>query len=255
MKIKSKTLITFLLTIIIISTLYIPCFAAEENDSYNKLLSYGVPDYFLDELTDSTLEKFASSINSEVLKVTHKTDEWPSSPGDKPKLFIQTVCVEMKDSESGLYSGESVCVYWRWLNNEPLIKEEDYVKVKWNNDYLTLNADTFYAEDYFKNESDDVWTALNSSTTLADANQGSLGYYCDLKEFQKIVGGSMVFNMLSASPIDSNKDIDNEIQVEYYHKYETTKLIITIAIILFALALIAVTIRKILKKRQSNIYN
>lgn len=230
----------------------------KQANDYYYLLSCGYPKAFLELLTDSTLKNIVSSIgDNEIISVTYTNKDPAFNMSDNSKVVIKRVSVKMKDKKSDKIVGEAVCVYWEWLDNKPLMREEDFVAVKWNSELFTYNPDSFYAEDYWKENTTDKWTVADSYTVLTRATQEAIGHWTKLKSSGNIVGGAMIFSLLSKSEIDKKTDYTNKITVEYTHQYRLTKFII-IVVILVVILLTAVIIvlskkhrRKIQKTTES----
>lgn len=214
----------------------------DETNYFDYLLSCGYPKEFLESVTESTLKNIVSLVSEkEILNVDYKT----KADVDNSNIIIKSVVAKIKDKETGNITDEVVCVYWEWLDKAPLIKDEDFICVSWDQE-LFVYGGSFYAEDYYKDEQTDSWVVSNSYKTLARLSLDSLGHWTDLKAFKNVVGGSMVFNLLPTSPIEK-ENYNDGIEIEYSHRYETLK---TIALILIPLVVLAIVLIIVLKKRR-----
>lgn len=214
----------------------------EETDYFDYLLTCGYPKEFLESVTDSILKNIVSLIlDKEIFDVEYETKSDPNNP----KVIVKSAIAKTKDKKTGNITGEVVCVYWEWLDKAPLIRDEDFVSVNWDQELFAYGG-SFYAEDYYKSRQTDSWTVSNSHKALARLSLDSLGHWTNLKAFKSVIGGAMVFNLLPTSPIET-EDYNDGIRIEYAHRYETLR---TIAIILIPLAILVTILVVIFKKRR-----
>lgn len=214
----------------------------EEINYFDYLLSCGYPEEFLNSVTDSTLKNIVSFISDkEILNVDYET----KADIDNSNIIIKSVTAKIKDEKTDNIIGEAVCVYWEWLDKAPLIRDEDFIGINWDQE-LFVYGGSFYAEDYYKDNQADSWVVSNSYKALARLNLDSLGHWTDLKAFKNIIGGSMVFNLLATSPIET-ENYNDGIEIKYSHNYEILK---TIALILIPLVVLAIVLIIVLKKRR-----
>lgn len=211
-----------------------------KTDCFDYLLSHGYPEEFLETVTESTLKNMVSLIsNNEISDVIYETKQLP----ENSNIIIETVCAKMIDMHTGSIVGESVCVHWKWSYRTPIIREEDFISVSWNKEFFVYDADSFYAEDYYKDNLADSWSVSNSYTKLAHSGLNSLGHWTKLKTNKNVVGGSMMFNLLPNFPVDTD-NYNNNLRVEYTHQYELLKvIIIVLAILLVVILVITLKIR------------
>lgn len=217
MKKYFKYLIVFQLIFCVVMSCSVQGFCAE-NNNYNYLLSCGYPEEFLNKLTDTTIDEIVKLHgDNKVIDIICETEYWPENKPDNAKVIINSIIAVMQNPEGDKIAGESICVYWEWVENKPLVKGEDFISILYSDESLIFEADTFYAEDYWKEKEEEKWNVSDSYRSLARANMNTLGYYTDLKEFKKYVGGSAVFNLLANSPIEVNSDYNKYFSVEYEH--------------------------------------
>lgn len=218
----------------------------EKISDFDYLLSCGYPEEFLKAVTDSTLKRIVSSIgNNQVSDVRYKT-EYPDS---NKNVHIESVAAKMKDKENGDIVGETVCIYWEWTDKKPLIND-DYFSVEWSEKFFVYEEDSFYAEDYYKENTADAWTVSDSRTTIARITLNSIGHFAEPKVQENIVGGSMVFGLLSKYPIETADDKNiNYLEVQYTHQYELLKTVILIVTVLASIAIVGIILLKNRRKR------
>ena len=239
-----KVLITVQLILIISFSCTLQGFCAE-NNNYNYLLSCGYPEEFLNNLTETTINKIVELHgDNDVIEVICETEYFPDNTEENAKVIMNSVIAVMQTADGDKIAGESICVYWEWVGNKPLVKGEDFISVLWNDESLILEDDTFYAEDYWKNNKQDIWSVSDSHRNIARLNLNTLGHYTDLKEFKNHVGGSMVFNLMANSPIDINSEYNKYFTVEYEHNIYCLWIILPVAFFSIALLQIIKLIRK-----------
>lgn len=215
-----------------------------ETDCFNYLLSCGYPKEFLQAVTDSTLKNIVSLIsNNEISDVTYDTKQL----SENSNIIVETIVAKMKDPHTGRIVGESVCVYWKQCDKKPLIGEEDFVSARWNKNLFVYDDESFYAEDYCKDNQTGCWSVSDSYTKLSRVNLNNVGHWSVPKTNKNVTGGSMMFNLLAVSPLD-NVNYNNNLEVEYTRHYELPKVII-IVFAVFSVAVLIITL-KIRKKEK-----
>ena len=214
---------------------------------YDFLLSLGVPEEFIKNLSETALNKLKSSLkDKEIAKLDYKQAETVTSDITVKKLSVQLI-----DKSDSTVIGETVCVYWEWPVNKPLIRTEDFISASWNKDVFCYDADSFYAEDYRRNTTNESWSVSNSYYELARSSLDSIGNWTKLYTTKKQVGGFMIFNLTPTQPINSSTDYDRDIHIEYSHETKSASVaalcIVFVLLILSALSVIT-RIRKRKKK-------
>lgn len=209
-----------------------------KTNCFDYLLSCGYPKEFLEMVTDSTLKNIVSLIsNNEVSEVVYKAEHHP----ENSNIIIETIVAKLKDKHTGNVVGESVCIYWKWSDKTPLIREEDLISVSWNKELFVYDDESFYAEDYCKDNPTDIWSVSNSYTKLSRTSLNSVSHWSVLKTNKNVIGGSMMFNLLAISPIDT-VNYNNNLKVEYTHQHKLLNVII-IFLAIFSIVVLIITLK------------
>ncbi len=215
-------------------------------NDYDWLISVGVPEEFISNLAESSLRKIRTYLsNGKISSLDYST----GNEANNSDVIVKKLSVQLTDKTDSSVKSEVVCAYWEWAINTPLIREEDYISVKWNKDVFCYDSDSFYAEDYRKNNINDKWSVSDSYTTLASASLNSLGHWAKIFGAKKQVGGFMIFSLIPTEPIDSTADYDRDINIEYIHETKTT-LTIALFIVFILLAISVVWIITEIRKRR-----
>ncbi len=227
----------------------------QKNGFYDTLLSCGYPAEFLEAIPDATKVNILTSIkDKEISNVRYRTDYQLGTTAEDSKVVIRTAVAEIKDPETEGIAGESVCVFWEWVDGGPLLRSEDYVAAIWDNSVFVFEEDSFRSQDLYRAKADDGWSVHKSRRTLANAEQGGIGHYTELKAFKKYVGGSMVFELVPASPIEKGETFNDRLMVKYDHDVAVKSLKTTAVLIAVPVAIIAViviiVVRVTAKKRK-----
>jgi len=222
----------------------------EHVSDYDFLLSLGIPEEFIGNLPESALKQIKSALEgNNVSALDYKSEAVISNiNSDVP---IKALSVQLTDKSGKSVVGETVCIYWEWPVNKPLIRDEDFISVRWNKDVFCYDVDSFYAEDYRRNSESDIWTVSDSYSVLARSALNSIGHWTKLYTTKKQVGGFMIFNLSPTHPISSDLDYDRGVYIDYTHETKTasTVAVCTIFLLLVLSALWIVTkIRKRKKK-------
>ncbi len=213
---------------------------------YDYLLSLGIPEAFIKELAKSSLSQIKSALEGSKLNALDYESEAAIRNTDVP---VKTLSLQLTDVKGKSVTGETVCVYWEWPINKPLIRAEDYIIASWNKDFFCYDADTFYAEDYRRNSANDVWTVSDSYSTLAHSSLNSIGHWTKLYTTKKQIGGFMIFNLNSTHPIDSASDYDRDVTIEYTHETKSASTA-AICVVFVLLALSALSVIMKIRKRK-----
>lgn len=220
-----KRIFCLILCLVIFSVSTLTSFAKAENDkaNYNLLLRQGFSDNFLKNQTDDYLQKMVDAIgNNEVRNVEttvtklYDGDVTTMANIDKSLLTLKIEAAMMCRTGSNKVESVLVGVSWEWAANKPTYRGKDAITVNWNSDVFTY-ADGFYGQDLYKSNAGDEWTVFKDTDAPAEANQGGIGYWTDLKAFKKYVGGAMLFLLVPASPINTGSTYYTGINAEYAH--------------------------------------
>ncbi len=215
-------------------------------NDYDLLISKGIPMEFINNLTESSLKKIRTALgDNEIAHLDYNT----GNEKNNADVTVKKLSIQLIDNENGHVKGEVVCAYWEWKINTPLIREEDYISAKWNQEVYCYDSDSFYAEDYRRNNERGNWNTSDSYNTLASVTLNSLGHWAKIYGVKKQVGGFMIFNLVPTQPIDSATDYDRDIDIEYTHETKTTSTI-SMFIIFILLVLSAIWIITEIKKRR-----
>lgn len=212
---------------------------------YKYLLSVGIPENFLKGLAETSLSIIRDYISdSNVSSIDYITNKAASSDA-----FIKKLSIQLSDENNASVVGEIVCIYWEHEINKPILRDEDFVEVGWNGDVFCYDADTFYAEDYRRNTTEETWKVSKSYKALATISFDRIGHWTELYTIKKQVGGFMIFKLSPTKPIDCNTDYDTNLIADYSYAAETkdysTVILCTVFILLILTALTIITrIRK-----------
>ncbi len=212
---------------------------------YEYLLSAGIPESFLKGLAETSLNIIRDYISDgNISSIDCNTNKAASSDA-----FIKKLSIQLTDESNASVVGEIVCIYWEHEINKPILRDEDFVEVGWNGDVFCYDADTFYAEDYRRNTTEETWKVSKSYKALATISFDRIGHWTELYTTKKQVGGFMIFKLSPTHPIDSTLDYDRSISVDYSYAAETkdysTVILCTVFILLILTALTIITrIRK-----------
>lgn len=217
-----------------------------EFNDYEWLLSIGIPEEFINNLAESSLARIRSTIGDNKISGVDYSAEAETNNND---VIVKKLSFQLIDDADSSVIGENVCVYWEWAINKPLIREEDYISAKWNKDVFCYDSDSFYAEDYRRNNVGDKWIVSDRYTTLARSSVDSLGHWTKNYGTKKQVGGFMVFSLSPTEPIDTGVSYDRNIDIEYSHETNTTfTIVVFITFVFLILSVICIIIK--LKKRK-----
>lgn len=238
MKERLKRMSAIALAVCLIAVCAFPCFCTDKKDDstttqatetadekngedFAYLLSVGYPKEFLDSLTDTTMMGIVRSIGkAEVVDVICKTEDTK----DSRAVTVQSVTAVLKDAKTGKITGKSVCVYWRWNKNRPLLRDEDRIIIKWNGNAFCYDYDdVFYAEDYKKENEGDKWTAFNRYTVPARLEQDYIWHWTQIDKSADFLGGAAVIQFQTTNPKDTVADSENIQSVEYEHLTDSRK--------------------------------
>lgn len=223
---------------------------AETISDFDYLLSCGYPEELLKAVSDSAMEHIASLIeDNEVSRVDYETE---NSTGIED-VTLKRATAQLKNKETDKIAGELICLYWEWPENKPLIREEDYISVMWNKDAFCYKADSFYAEDYWRQNKEDAWTVSDTYTKLAHADMKGIGHWTDLDSFKNHVGGVMVFKLKPTSPIEANKEYKNVLNIYYEHKTEQTAMAVLCCLLFLIVLFVVLVITKKRRQRKGKI--
>ena len=217
-------------------------------NDYDWLLFVGIPEEFINNLAESSLAKIRAAIgDNKISGVDYSTDQ-ETNDND---VIVKKLSFQLVDNTDSTVIGEIICAYWEWKINKPLIREEDYISVEWNKDVLCYESDSFYAEDYRRNNVSDNWSVSDKYTTLASLSLNELGHWTEIYGTKKQVGGFMIFSLSPTEPINSEYSYDRNIDIEYTHETNTTFTIVLFIIIVFIILSAICIIIKLRKRKRS----
>ena len=216
-------------------------------NDYEWLLSIGIPEEFINNLAESSLTRIRSTIGDNKISGVDYSAEAETNNND---VIVKKLSFQLIDNADSSVIGENVCVYWEWAINKPLIREEDYISAKWNKDIFCYDSDSFYAEDYRRNNVGDKWIVSDNYTTLARSSVDSLGHWAKNYGTKKQVGGFMVFSLSPTEPIDTGVSYDRNIDIEYSHETKTTFTIVVFIIFVFLILSVICIIIKLKKRKK-----
>lgn len=214
---------------------------------YDSLLSFGIPEEFIRGLSESSLKQMRVILgNNCIAELDYKN----GVVTDNRDILIKKLSLQLADKNNNIV-GETVCVYWEWAINKPLIREEDFISVEWNSDVFCYETDSFYAEDYRRNNIDESWMVSESYSVFARSSLNSLGHWTKNYGTKKQVGGFMIFSLVPTHPIDSAFDYDRDVNIEYIHETKTTATAtLCIIFVLFALTVFWIVTEIVKRKKK-----
>lgn len=223
---KIKKIISLVLCIIVCTIFSVPSFALteeEKNDNYNILLEKGLSENFLSNVTDEYLQRMTEIIGDNELgcvetSVGNLSDYGLSTFGtiSNNSLTVQLEVVEICKKNSNEIDSVLVGASWEWAKNKPFYTGKDAISLNWNSSVVTY-AGGFYAQDLYKDNAANDWEIFNEYTNPAEAEQGGIGHWTDLKSFKSYVGGSMLFVLKPVSTIFNGTDNLVTINAVYAH--------------------------------------
>lgn len=224
MKILKKITTVFISIVMILSTT-MPSFAVEEEtNNYEFLLSQGYPAEHLDNLTESTLQKMVEMIGTGYISnIEIEESTLNESTGvtrgaiNEGSMTLQITTAAICQHNTDKITRVLVSAAWEWAKNKPIYRGQDAVTINWDNSIFSYNADSFYAQDFYKSNASDDWSIFKEYTTLATSNQGGIGHWTDLKGLKSYVGGAMLFLLNPNSPMIKGTKYNTTINVEYAH--------------------------------------
>lgn len=250
-----RTICFSIISVLMFSSIF-PLFANAEsadggNQSRTKLLEIGVPEEFLNYITEDAMKKileFAS--DNEITDIKLGTGESQAAkvgPNDgvglNKNITAKTLTMKYKDKQTKEFMGEVVAVYWEWKKGKPLVKQEDYVQIDVDNSSLVFDG-SYYAENYLvKSKGIQVTENFETPAHVENPQYIGLGNYTKLHNGGQNAG-AVVFN-LAAKELGADEGTDN-VYITYAHYYGTTVLVL---VLIFAILLLIVLVL-VLKKRK-----
>lgn len=197
----------------------------ETNNNYNLLRNKGFDEEYLDELSENTMQKMIGMIgdgkvsNVEIKETTFSCNNSLMRGNINPdNLTLEMATGIISSDDSNEITSIIVRVSWEWGRWAPLYRGKDAVAVNWDEDLFAYVEDSFYAEDYYKFFASDEWNVLNSYDVLSASNQGGIGHWTDLEEWQTYVAGCMVFLLEPTERMLKGDTYTTTVNVEYVHE-------------------------------------
>lgn len=256
-KSKLKGLLSAVICFVLVGSVVICGFAAEEkhdfseDEIYTALISEGCPEEVLKRLTDGVLKKIGENIGEYSVGEVEYIPDYEIYNDGKNADYVKAdvLKIELDNKNTGAFEGIALCVTWE-LEKKPFIKNEDYITFAWNSQAkgvpykFVYSENSFYAEDL----SDDG-CAVNSYNTIANVGLDEIGHYTDIS---KSSGGIAVFGLNTASEEDVKELSELYFRIDYVHKTETLKTVFAIALPALVIIAIVVTVM-ILRRRKKKI--
>lgn len=258
--ITKKFLSSLIISIILFQSLFIFSASATEkkdNESYDKLISYGFSDEILSCISDDMMNKIISNIgDNKVYDIQYSNDGSFICDGtSSDNILVRQVNVKLQDKETDYFACELVVIYWKWQNNKPLINEKDLLNIKWYNRDLLHDQETFYSEDYQINDGAINVSKTNTEIAFVQTTEKFVGYsnmefYSDLKYFKGQNAGCVTFNLIPQSSDMNIDDVSNTVEVEYNHYYKST--VVTIVVAIFVVIILLTAFILLYHKKKKN---
>lgn len=243
-KIK-KVLYSIILCFLFLTTgivkLQIAAIAAEAgSDNCTYLESIGFPEDILHDMSEEMQQRITEQIAGKSISAARYSDERIGS------VVVKKIEISLLADDSADVTGKTICIFWEYDDNKPLMKENDFISVNWNSTAFLYDADSFYAEDCYKKGITDTWSVNETHNVLATAGQERIGYWSKLKPMSKKVGGCFTFTLLSTEKRGNSAFNSDGLRFSLSHRCELTK---TIAFILIILAAIICTVIVMTRKK------
>ncbi len=195
--------------------------------SYGLLKDKGLDERYLEGLSDTILDKLTEKLSDAgISDITYDTDVFPILSEVEDTNFV-TINVRTD-------KGRVLCVYWREAVTKSSGTSEHYVHLKWDEDAYAFESDSFYAEDYGKNDE-----VSASYTALADIQQGSIGH------FSGTGAGAMVFSLEAKSP---DSEANDYLEIHYLSEDNSLFIGIGFSVLVIIIVLSLAYIMKMKKK-------
>lgn len=223
-----KKFFCFALCVIILFVSSVTAFAATatdrtHNENYSFLLGQGYDAAFLNSQTDEYLQKMVDVIgDKDVVDITTEIammdENDVATRGNIDPSLLKFTIITSQLSSQGSDKIETVLinVSWEWAENKPVYRGKDAIAVNWDTNVLTYSGG-FFSQDAYKSNAGDQWSIFKENTAPAEAKQGSLGFWTDLKAFVSYVCGSSLITLAPTSTIYKGSSLGTTINAEYAH--------------------------------------
>ena len=207
-------------------------------DMKDKLVSEGLPNSYLQRLTDSHIEslykdsfEYDFSYTEETVYMNDDTEVEKDDSAIVPHGHIDESMFKMQISKNTYLSSNNrvskvnIVVYYEWVKN-PMNKRTDGITVNWDSSIFTFEAGSFYSYDKVLIHGVES-KKLNESTVPDLAQQGGIGYsavlgvHVDSSTPMGWARGTATFNILPTNPIYQSSSAEGgavtSINVNYVH--------------------------------------
>lgn len=220
---KIKALSSFIISVVFILTLIIPCFA--EQTDYDFLLSCGYSAEFLDKLPKESYSRMRDAIgNYDVFVFEDDLDEKPNMARgaiDEEHLALDLEVAQLCQKDTNIINGYLVAATWTWAEGKPINNlNQDLISINWNAELLNIAGDgAFYSQDWYKESASGEEIVFRECTTPAASSQGGVGFYTELKWGKSFLGGGMLLILETSQPMYVGSSYSSSINMEYAHDF------------------------------------
>lgn len=225
-KLKSFVAVACSLVLLYLST--VPVFASTQSP-YDFLLSCGYSEEFLDALSDEMILKMYNAIgDSEVVDIEESVFQLDEegvlslvTPYGTINDSSLTITIDAATINRNGTNEIGLCMYtavWEWAVDKPAIRYKDAIAINWESNIFCL--DEFYAQDTKRAIGEANPTIVKEYTNPAEAVQGGIGHFCQLKLFSEYVGGAVLLLLAPTEAMynpNSSKSNRTNIHFNYVH--------------------------------------
>lgn len=223
----NKKIFCIILCLIMLFTTSVYSFADTiENDegktNYEILLEKGYSESFLNNLTDEYMQRLVAVIGDnkvgsiETTETKFYDDSVTLDTISAALLTLNITATNVCKLNSTEISSVVVTITWEWAANKPVYRGKDAISVNWDENVFTYTGG-FYSQDCYKSNASDEWTLFKEYDSAAEANQGGIGAWTDLKALKKYVGGTMMLVLSPTSTMKEGTANSTGINVNYVH--------------------------------------
>lgn len=221
---KTKALLSVVISVVLLLTLIVPCFAKQSD--YDYLINLGFSREMLDNMPKENYtvirEMIADNDVSNVSYEKYYMNETSNARGaiSENDLELQISIGEICAKGTDIINLYLVTATWVWAENKPINKlNDDAITINWNAELLNIAVDGFYARDWYKESENGEEIIAREITTPAEAAQGGIGFYTNTENWKKYVGGSVILLLETSVPMYTGNEYSSTINLEYAHDY------------------------------------
>ncbi len=220
---RIKALLSFVISIIFLFVLIVPCFA--EQTDYDFLLSCGYSAEFLDTFPEENYSKMRATIGNydvDVIEVSsNEKSNMVRGAIAEADLELQLEIAELCQKGTNIINGYLIGATWIWAEGKPINNlNQDAITINWNAELLNIAGDgAFWSQDWYKESASSEEIVFRECTTPAEAAQGGVGFYTELKWGKSFLGGCVLLLLETSIPMYTGTDYSSSINMEYAHDF------------------------------------